>query len=192
MNTPSATATTPKAVLFKRSPEAGFSLVELLAAMLGTVVVLGAASGFLLTAFLRERAVLDAERLETFHDGLAQDMGRAVKTAEAVQIFHAGTGYREGFLAVGARAGNALVCVRHDDAADRVETAFELVGDSLNCTTRVGAAEASTRAYPHVRLPAGAAEVFSMDRGVVQAAWNVETPQDLVPFHVCAEPLTMR
>ena len=48
------------------------------------------------------------------------------------------------------------------------------------------------KTYAHARIPSGAAKLFSMDLGIVQAAWEVETRQDLVPFRVCAMPLVMR
>src|SRR5690349_17645535 len=89
-----------------------FTLVELLAAVVGAVVVLSAATGFLLTAFLRQKAVLEAQRLEALHDDLAQTIGTAIKTADAFQIYSGRAQYGAGRLGTGSRTGNLLVCLK--------------------------------------------------------------------------------
>ena len=95
-----------------RAAERAFTLLELLAAAGAVVVVLGAATGFMLTAFLRETAVLEAQRLEAMHDDLAQTMVRSIKTATAFQIYADQTQYHAGRLGNGVRDGNLLVCLR--------------------------------------------------------------------------------
>jgi type II secretory pathway pseudopilin PulG len=173
-----------------RAAERAFTLVELLAAVGAVVVVLGAATGFMLTAFLRENAVLEAQRLEAMHDDLAQIMVRTIKTADAFQIYADRTQYHAGRLDNGVRDGNFLVCLRTDPDGTQTESGFELSGNRIIYTKTAGATTAKTYAY--ARIPSGAAKLFSMDLGIVQAAWEVETRQDLVPFRVCAMPLVMR
>lgn len=180
---PRATTTT--------TAERAFTLVELLAALGAAVVILGAATGFMLTAFLRENAVLEAERLEAMHDDLAQTMVRAIKTAAAFQIYADHSQYQSGRLEAGARAGNFLVCLRTDPDGTQSESGFELSGNQIVYTKTV-AAGTTVRTYANARIPSGAVTLFNMELGIVQAAWEVETRQDLVPFHVCAMPLVMR
>ena len=175
-----------------RAAERAFTLVELLAAVGAVVVVLGAATGFMLTAFLRENAVLEAERLEAMHDDLAQTMVRAIKTAATFQIYADHSQYQPGRLEAGARAGNFLVCLRTDPDGTQTESGFELSGNQIVYTKTVAAGTTTVRTYANARIPSGAVTLFNMELGIVQAAWEVETRQDLVPFHVCAMPLVMR
>jgi type II secretory pathway pseudopilin PulG len=172
--------------------ERAFTLVELLAALGAVVVVLAAATGFMLTAVLRENAVLEAERLEAMHDDLAQTMVRAIKTAAAFQIYADHSQYQPGQLANGVRAGNFLVCLRTDPAGTQTESGFELSGNQIVYTKNVAAGTTMVRTYANARIPSGAVNLFNMELGIVQAAWEVETRQDLVPFRVCAMPLVMR
>ena len=72
----------------------GFTLVELLAAITSIVVVLSAATGFLITVIARQRAVLEASQLEAVHSQLADIMYDAMKTAEDFQIFPDATRHR--------------------------------------------------------------------------------------------------
>lgn len=172
--------------------EHGFTVVELLAALGAAVVLLGATSGFMLTAFLREDAVLEAERLEAVHDELTQDMSRSIKTAAAFQIYTDQSQYHAGRLDHGMRAGNFLVCVRTGPDGTQTESDFELSGNQIVYTKTVAAGVKTVRIFANARIPAGAVKLFNMDLGIVQAAWEVETRQDLVPFRVCAMPLVMR
>lgn len=154
-------------------------------------MVLGAATGFMLTALLRENAVLEAERLEAMHDDLAQAMLRAIKTADAFQIYTDHSQYQPGRLENGVRAGNFLVCLRTDPDGTQTESGFELSGNQI-VYTRTVAAGTTVKTYANVRIPSGSANLFNMELGIVQATWEVETRQDLVPFRVCAMPLVMR
>lgn len=172
--------------------ERAFTLVELLAAVGAVVVILGAATGFMLTAFLRENAVLEAQRLEANHDDLAQTMVRAIKTADAFQIYADHSQYQPGRLENGVRAGNFLVCLRTDPDGTRTESGFELSGSRIVYTKTVGAGTATVKTCTNARLPSGAVNLFNMELGIVKAAWEVETRQDLVPFRICAMPLVMR
>ena len=65
----------------------GFTLVEMLAALLGVVVVVGAATGFLLTAMQRQAAVIQASALEAQHEALAEIMDDSIKSATDFQIY---------------------------------------------------------------------------------------------------------
>jgi type II secretory pathway pseudopilin PulG len=174
------------------SAERAFTLVELLAALGAVVVLLGAATGFMLTALLRENAVLEAERLEAMHDDLAQIMVRAIKTAAAFQIYTDQSQYQPGRLENGVRAGNFLVCLRTDPDGTQIESGFELSGNQIIYTKTVAAGTATIKTYANARIPSGSVNLFNMGLGIVQATWEVETRQDLVPFRVCAMPLVMR
>jgi type II secretory pathway pseudopilin PulG len=181
----------PRAVTTSAA-ERAFTLVELLAALGAVVVIFGAATGFMLTAFLRENAVLEAERLEAMHDDLAQTMARAIKTAAAFQIYADQPQYQSGRLDNGVRAGNFLVCLRTDPDGTQTESGFELSGNRIIYTKTVGAGATVVKTYANARIPSGAVNLFDMELGIVQATWEVETRQDLVPFRVCAMPLVMR
>ena len=172
--------------------ERAFTLVELLAALGAVVVILGAATGFMLTALLRQNAVLEAERLETMHDDLAQTMVRAIKTAAAFQIYADHSRYQAGSLENGVRAGNFLVCLKTDPDGTQTESGFELSGGQLVYTRTVAAGTPMVKTFESARIPSGSVTLFNTDLGIVQAAWEVETRQDLVPFRVCAMPLVMR
>ena len=95
-------------------------------------------------------------------------------------------------METGARAGNFLVCLRTDPDGTQTEFGFELSGNQIVYTKTVAAGTTTVRTYANARIPSGAVSLFNMDLGIVQAAWEVETRQDLVPFHVCAMPLVMR
>jgi Tfp pilus assembly protein FimT len=181
----------PPATAAAAAAERAFTLVELLAALGAVVVVLGAATGFMLTALLRENAVLEAERLEAMHDNLAQTMVRAIKTAAAFQIYADRSRYQPGRPGNGVRAGNFLACLRTDPDGTQTESGFELSGNQIVYTKTV-AAGTTVKTYANARIPSGSVNLFNMELGIVQAAWEVETRQDLVPFRVCAMPLVMR
>lgn len=182
----------PRPTTAALAAERAFTLVELLGALAAVVVVLGAATGFLLTALLRENAVLEAERLETMHDDLAQIMVRAIKTAAAFQIYTDKSQYHPGRLENGVRTGNFLVCLRTDPDGTQTESGFELSGNQIIYTKTVAAGAATIRTYANAQIPAGSVNLFNMELGMVQAAWEVQTRQDLAPFRVCAMPLVMR
>ena len=172
--------------------ERAFTLVELLAAVGAVVVILGAATGFMLTAFLRENAVLEAQRLEAMHDDLARTMARTIKTADAFQVYADQSHYQPDRLGNGVRAGNFLVCLRTDPDGTQTESGFELSGSRIVYTRTVGAGTATVKTYTNARLPSGVVNLFNMQLGIVQAVWEVETRQDLLPFRICAMPLVMR
>jgi len=64
----------------------GFTLVELLAAIVSMVVVLGAATGLAVAAIARQKVAFDASRLEANHGELANTISNAIKTADCFQI----------------------------------------------------------------------------------------------------------
>ncbi|MFZ0502945.1 MAG: type II secretion system protein, partial [Chthoniobacterales bacterium] len=68
------------------SGQSGFTLAEMLAAMLGVFLVVSAATGFLLTAMQRQAAVLQATSLEAQHEALAEIMDDSIKSAVDFQI----------------------------------------------------------------------------------------------------------
>lgn len=172
--------------------ERAFTLVEMLATVVGLVMVLSAATGFMLTVCLRQAAVLEAQRLEELHDGLAQTMGKAIKTADAFQIYPDRAHYHGGQPSSGSRTGNFLVCLNTDADGLAFETDFEWSGEVMICTEAAGGVVRRVRTYPHTRPAPGASGLFNMDLGLVQATWEVETRLDLIAFHVCAMPLVMR
>src|SRR5258708_39446386 len=96
-----------------RKTELGFTLIEMLAALLAAVVVMGAATGFMLTAAIRQFKVLDANTLEAQHESLAETMAVSIKSATAFQISAMDPGIKLGSsLAPGEPEGDFLVCER--------------------------------------------------------------------------------
>jgi hypothetical protein len=100
-------------IVARRKTEFGFTLVEMLAALLTAVVVIGAATGFMLTAAIRQFKVLGANTLEAQHESLAEAMTVSIKSATVFQIYTLDPGIEFGSsLAPGEPEGNFLVCKR--------------------------------------------------------------------------------
>jgi type II secretory pathway pseudopilin PulG len=150
----------------RRKRERGFTLIEMIAALIGAVVIIGAATGFMLTAAIRQYKVLSANALEAQHESLAEAMSASIKSATAFQIYATDPGIKFGSpLPPGESPGNLLVCVR----SDLVEVfAFY---------------DAST---------IGGTPLFDTNLGIIQAHWNVTTSFDLVPFSVYGLPIPMQ
>jgi prepilin-type N-terminal cleavage/methylation domain-containing protein len=188
-----------------RLRQSGFTLPEMLAAMLGVFVVVSAATGFLLTAMQRQVAVLQATALEAQHEALAEIMNDSIKSAVDFQIYQdAPTGSGNGALAPGNASGDWLVCVNQNGT-----TTFHFDGTQFELQ-QTGSGAAQKRVFP------GASRVLRNDEqnnnnnqtnsaqnsnqpifnlsnlGIVQAQWDVNTTVDQVPFNVFGVPLQMQ
>jgi hypothetical protein len=173
-------------VVARRKTEFGFTLVEMLAALLAAVVVIGAATGFMLTAAIRQFKVLGANTLEAQHESLAEAMTVSIKSATAFQIYAVDPGIEFGSsLAPGEPEGNFLVCKR----LGLVEE-FGHSGNQISYTRLDGGSP--RKRYFDYATTMGAASLFDTNLGIIQAHWNVTTSIDLVPFSVYALPLPMR
>jgi type II secretory pathway pseudopilin PulG len=176
-----------------RNASAGFTLVELLAAIISIVVVLGAATGFVITVMAREKAVLEASQLEVAHSQLANIMYDAMKTAEDFQIFADATrlpGNLQTPYGEGVPAGKVLSC-RASGLQRDFEFRDEPSGPGEIIQTTTGFASA-----PVVKTFAGAQPtpggIFSMKNGLLQAHWSVVTSMERLDFNVYGTPLDMR
>ena len=181
------------------SHQSGFTLPEMLAAMLGVFVVVSAATGFLLTAMQRQVAVLQATALEAQHEALAEIMNDSIKSAVDFQIYQdAPTGSSNGPLAPGNSSGDWLVCVNQNGT-----TRFHFDGAQIECQqTGNGAVQTRvftgvSRASPNNDQPDNGQNsyhpIFNLSNlGIVQAQWNVNTRVDQVPFNVFGVPLQMQ
>ena len=170
-----------------RKRECGFTLVEMLAALIAAVVIIGAATGFMLTAAIRQYKVLRANALEARHESLAEAMSTSIKSATAFQIYTVDPGIKFGSpsLPPGESTGNLLVCKR----SGLVEE-YALAGNQITYTQLDGG-------NPRVKYfdgasTTGGASLFDASLGIVQAHWNVTTSLDLVPFSVYGLPLAMQ
>src|ERR1700740_1109583 len=174
------------------SHQSGFTLPEMLAAMLGVFVVVSAATGFLLTAMQRQVAVLQATALEAQHEALAEIMNDSIKSAVDFQIYQdAPTGSGNGPLAPGNASGDWLVCVNQNGT-----TTFHFDGSQFELQqTRSGAAQ--NRVFPGASRfsnddgqtassqNGSKTPIFNLSNlGIVQAQWDVNTTVDRVPFNV--------
>jgi type II secretory pathway pseudopilin PulG len=169
-----------------RKSEFGFTLVEMLAALIAAVVIVGAAIGFMLTAAIRQFKVLGANALEAQHESLADAMSVSIKSATAFQIYMAEPGIKfNSSLAPGDPEGNFLVCKR----AGLVEE-FAFAGDRITYTQLDGG-NPRTRYFDYASSTGGAS-LFNTNLGIIQAHWTVTTSIDLVPFDVYGLPLPMR
>ncbi|MGA8655278.1 MAG: hypothetical protein WB586_03950 [Chthoniobacterales bacterium] len=177
-------------VIPRKRGNGAFTLIELVAAIVSGVVVLGAATGFMITAFARQKVVLDAVQLEASHDTLANILSSTIKTANGFQIFVDRKAFEAGRYGPGVPLGNFLSCWREDANGQHVESDFEFVKGQIVYTLLVGAS-LTTKTYYSVE-PGNGSTVFNMKLGLVQAAWNVVTSIDLVPYRVYAMPLDMR
>ena len=187
------------------SQQSGFTLPEMLAAMLGVFVVVSAATGFLLTAMQRQVAVLQATALEAQHEALAEIMNDSIKSAVDFQIYQdAPTGASNGPLAPGNSSGDWLVCVNQNGTIR-----FHFDGAQIECQqTGNGAVQTrvfvgASRASPNNGQPNNDDQpdnaqnshrpIFNLSNlGIVQAQWNVNTTVDQVPFNVFGVPLQMQ
>jgi hypothetical protein len=165
----------------------------MLAAMLGVFLVVGAATGFLLTAMQRQVAVLQATALEAQHEALAEIMNDSIKSAVDFQIYKdAPPSSGGGPLAPGNSFGDWLVCVNQNGTRE-----FHFDGGQIEyqqtengvVQKRVfpGAARSSSNDQPTNGQP-----IFNSNPGVVQAQWDVTTTVDQVPFNVFGVPLQMQ
>jgi hypothetical protein len=170
----------------RRKTDFGFTLVEMLAALLAAVVIIGAATGFMLTAAIRQFKVLGASTLEAQHDSLAEVMTASIKSATVFQIYAVDPGIKfASSLAPGDPEGNFLVCKRPGLVEE-----FGFSGNRISYTRLDGGSP--QKRYFDYATTMGAASLFDTNLGIIQAHWNVTTSIDLVPFSVYALPLPMR
>ena len=166
--------------------------------MLGGFLVVGAATGFLLTAMQRQAAVLQATALEAQHEALAEIMDDSIKSAVDFQIYQeAPTSSGNGQLAPGNSAGDWLVCVNQNGTQEfHFDGAQILYQQTQNGAvqkrvfagaSRVSSSNGQTNSGQTNNKP-----IFNSDLGIVQAQWNVTTPVDQVPFNVFGVPLQMQ
>jgi type II secretory pathway pseudopilin PulG len=174
-------------IVLTRKREFGFTLVEMLAALIGAVVVIAAATGFMLTVAIRQYKVFGANALEARHEALAEAMAASIKSATAFQIYTTDPGIKFGSssLPPGESTGNLLVCMR----SGLVEE-FAFAGNRINYTQLDGG-------DPRVKYFSGAstthgAPLFDANLGIIQAHWDVATSLDMVPFSVYGLPLSMQ
>jgi hypothetical protein len=161
----------------------------MLAAMLGVFLVVGAATGFLLTAMQRQAAVLQASTLEEQHEALAEIMDDSIKSAVDFQIYQETPPGLTSPLAPGNSSGDYLVCVNQDGTRE-----FHFDGTEIDYQQNQGPA-VQRRIFPGVSpvTQNGKSQpVFNSGLGIVQAQWNVETTVDRVPFNVFGVPLQMQ
>ena len=187
------------------SQQSGFTLPEMLAAMLGVFVVVSAATGFLLTAMQRQVAVLQATALEAQHEALAEIMNDSIKSAIDFQIYQdAPSGSGNGSLAPGTSSGDWLVCVNQNGMTtfhfDGTQIEYQQTGSgAVQKRVFAGASRASANNnHPNNNDQPDNAQnshqpIFNLSNlGIVQAQWNVNTTVDQVPFNVFGVPLQMQ
>jgi type II secretory pathway pseudopilin PulG len=173
-------------IVTRKKSEFGFTLVEMLAALIAAVVIVGAATGFMLTAAIRQLKVVGANALEARHESLADAMSASIQSATAFQIYAADPGIKfDSSLVPGEPEGNFLVCKR----AGLVEE-FAFAGNRISYTQLDGG-NPQTKYFDYAGTTGGAS-LFNTNLGIIQAHWNVTTSIDLVPFSVYGLPLPMR
>ena len=180
--------------------QSGFTLPEMLAAMLGVFVVVSAATGFLLTAMQRQLAVLQATALEAQHEALAEIMNDSIKSAVDFQIYQdAPTSSGNGPLAPGNSSGDWLVCVNQNGTTtfhfDGAQFEFQQTGNgAVQKRVFPGASRASTNSdQTNSTQNSNKSPIFNLSNlGIVQAQWDVNTTVDQVPFNVFGVPLQMQ
>jgi prepilin-type N-terminal cleavage/methylation domain-containing protein len=180
--------------------QSGFTLPEMLAAMLGVFVVVSAATGFLLTAMQRQLAVLQATALEAQHEALAEIMNDSIKSAVDFQIYQdAPTGSGNGPLAPGNSSGDWLVCVNQNGTTtfhfDGTQFEFQQTGNgAVQKRVFPGASRfSSSDGQPTGAQNSNNTPIFNLSNlGIVQAQWDVNTTVDRVPFNVFGVPLQMQ
>jgi prepilin-type N-terminal cleavage/methylation domain-containing protein len=182
----------------------GFTLVELLVAIVSMVVVLGAATGLAITAVARQKITFDASRLEATHAELADAIFNAIKTADDFQIFDSASSVQmatNNSYGSGAPRGDYLSC-RHSvstggGAGDLLEQDFEFIRESANGSgTLIQTVRFLSTAQPEIRREFSGimtnGPMFSMKNGIPQAHWSIATTLDRADFNVYAMPLSMR
>lgn len=160
--------------------------------MLGVFLVVGAATGFLLTVMQRQAAVLQASALEEQHEALAEIMDDSIKSATDFQIYQsAPPNLTSTPFPPGDSSGDYLFCANQQGI--RV---FHFDGSRIEYQ-QTGNGGAQQRTFPGASRfknnQNGQGEpVFNSGLGIVQAQWNVETTVDEVPFNVFGVPLQMQ
>ncbi len=162
---------------------AGFTLVEMLAAVISVVVILSAAIGFLLTAIERQHSFLQGSELESQHDNLEELLFASVKTADDFQIFPGPSTTKPVEGDPGVAQGNLLVCWK-----DGQPSVFEFAGNQIILSQSVPR-KTSVR-FINCTL-ADPPNLFRMRLGVIEASWNVNTQSESIPYHVYAMPLAL-
>jgi hypothetical protein len=166
--------------------QGGFTLVEMLAAVIAAVVIIGAATGFMLTAAIRLFKVVDANALEAWHESLAEVMSASIKSATAFQIYSTDPGIKPGSaLPPGEPTGNLLVCERPGLVEEFAFSGKEITYKQLDQKAP------RSKYFDHASTTDGA-PLFNTNLGIIQAHWNVTTSLDLVPFNVYGLPLPMQ
>jgi hypothetical protein len=163
----------------------------MVAAMVGVFLVVGAATGFLLTAMQRQAAVLQASALEAQHEALAEILDDSIKSAVDFQIYQQAPSPSSSPLAPGNSSGDYLVCVDQQGTSE-----FYFDGTQIEYQQTQGKA-VQKRLFPGVSQVSDAntgrkVPVFNMYLGIVQAQWDVDTTVDQVPFNVFGVPLQMQ
>ena len=174
----------------------------MLATMLGVFVVVGAATGFLLTAMERQAAVLQATALESQHEALAEIMDDSIKSAVDFQIYQAAPNIGNGPLAPGNSSGDWLVCVNQNGTRE-----FHFDGGQIEYqqtengvvqkrvfpgASRSPSNDQQPNGQPNSGEPTNGQPIFNSNLGIVQAQWDVTTTVDQVPFNVFGVPLQMQ
>ncbi len=161
----------------------GFTLTEMLAAVVSMVVILGASTGFLLTAVERQHAFLLGSELESRHDNLEELLFASIKTADDFQIFAApgATDPIEG--EPGEAQGNFLICWK-----DGQPSSFQYTGNQIIFSQSVPSR--TTVIFGDCTL-ANPPNLFRMRVGVIEASWKVNTRSECIPYHVYAMPLAL-
>lgn len=179
------------------SGQSGFTLAEILAAMLGVFLVVSAATGFLLTAMQRQAAVLQATSLEAQHEALAEIMDDSIKSAVDFQIYEtAPPSNPSSPLPPGNSSGDWLVCVNQNGTAefhfDGAQIEYQQTGNGpVQKRVFPGASRTSTNDQTNNDRNNNK-PIFNSGSGIVQAQWDVTTTVDQVPFNVFGVPLQMQ
>jgi hypothetical protein len=175
----------------------GFTLIEMLAVIMSMVVILGAATGFMITAVIRQQTVLGAAQLEARHSQLASFISNAIKTADDFQIFENSSAavMNQDYYGRGVPFGNYLSCRRDDGPAGVVEEDFEFAsgpetGVITQTTKYLKTQNEGRKTYESAGLSQGSC--FSMKDGLLQAHWQLFTRMDRVDFNVYGMPLNLR
>jgi prepilin-type N-terminal cleavage/methylation domain-containing protein len=182
----------------------GFTLVELLVAIVSMVVVLGAATGLAITAIARQKIAFDASRMEANHAELADAIFSAIKTADEFQIFDSASSVQmstNNSYGSGTPSGDYLSC-RHNlsiggETDDLLEQDFEFIrGPTNESGTLIQTVRFLSTAQPEIRREFSGimttGPMFSVKNGIPQAHWSIATRLDRADFNVYAMPLSMR
>jgi hypothetical protein len=176
-----------------RRRSAGFTLIEILAALISTVVVLGAATGFVLSCVARQKITLSGSSQEARHSLLAQTISSTLKTADDFQIHAALAGSSDSGFGPGGSKGAVLLCQTLAEEGSVLHVfRFNSELSALVHTATFPSGKSVTRTYEGAQLAPNEQAVFNMRMGVPHAVWQVRTELELIDFHVCAMPLKMR